>query len=240
MGGRAAAGARAGGARRADVGRDVLRLGAADARGGRGGLQPGRLPPRHRLAARHRDDRVRAAQVRLRRRLRARSSRRCWRRRRTRRPTGCRSCSPASRARSSRRRSPTRSPASRRPGRRARSRTWSPPASGSCPTRWSGGCASAGRRCRAGSSASRCAGLRVADARVDLLFERAARASRWRSPTRGSTATSRSCSRSRARGRRAAGATDARPSRARAPSGRRPSRPGRGWRPGPARARRPR
>ena len=45
--------------------------GHPDARGGRGGLQPGRLPPRHRLAARHRDDRLRAAQVRLRRRLRA-------------------------------------------------------------------------------------------------------------------------------------------------------------------------
>ena len=54
----------------ADVGRHVLGLGDPHARGDRGGLQPRRLPPRHGLAARHRDDRVRAAQVRLRRRLR--------------------------------------------------------------------------------------------------------------------------------------------------------------------------
>ena len=49
----AAVRARAGRARRADVRRDVLRLGDPDSGGGRGGLQPGRLPPRHGLAARH-------------------------------------------------------------------------------------------------------------------------------------------------------------------------------------------
>ena len=45
-------------ARRDDVGRDVLGLGPAHARRGRGRLQPGRLPPRHGLAARHRADRL--------------------------------------------------------------------------------------------------------------------------------------------------------------------------------------
>ena len=67
-----AARARGGDPRLADVRRDVLGLGDPHAGRGRGGLQPRRLPPRHGLAARHRDDRLRAAQVRLRRGLRPR------------------------------------------------------------------------------------------------------------------------------------------------------------------------
>ena len=57
--------------------RDVLRLGHPHAGRGRAGLQPGRLPPRHGLAARHGDDRRRPAPLRLRRGLHAGASRRC-------------------------------------------------------------------------------------------------------------------------------------------------------------------
>ena len=112
-----------GGPRRADVGRDVLRLGDPHARRGRGRLQPGRLPPRDGLAARHGDDRLRAAQVRLRRRLHAdlRGAARGRGQRRGLPAAGA--LRRASRGRSSRRPCRTRSPASRRPGRPARSRT---------------------------------------------------------------------------------------------------------------------
>ena len=110
-------------ARRADGRRPVLGLGHPDARAPRGRVQPGRLPPRHRLAARHRAVRRRPAPLRLRRGLRHRSSRRCSRPPRTPTTTACRSCSPASRAPSSRRPCPTRSPATRRRGPPARSRT---------------------------------------------------------------------------------------------------------------------
>ncbi len=109
--------------RRPDVGRHVHRLGRPDAGVEPSGLQPGGLPHRLRVAARQRADRVRAAPLRLRRGLHAASSRGCSRPPPASTTTACPSCSPASRARSSTSRCPTRWRASRRRGRRARSRS---------------------------------------------------------------------------------------------------------------------
>ena len=134
------------------------------------------------------------------------SSRRCWRRRRTPRPTGCPSSTRASAGRSSRRRCPTPSPASRRRGRPARSPTSSPAGSGSCRTRSSSGCGSAARRCRTGSRGSRSATCGSPAPPSTCCSSARGSATRSRSPTRGSRATWRSCSRSPGRGRRRAGA----------------------------------
>ena len=214
---------------------------------GERGLQPGRLPPRHGLAARHGDDRRRACASTASTRTSPRSSRRCWRRRPHaegyRLPElfagllahGVRDAGalpgrlPA--AGVGRGRDPV--PACTRGlglvpdalERRLRIRRPSLP-------RW--------------LDRVEVRGLRIADARVDLLFERTGERRPGRARRRADRrATSRSCSRSGPRGHRAAPATDrgtrgARPSRSRTPSARRRSTPGRGWPPGRARARRPR
>ena len=107
----------------ADERRALLRLGHPDARPPRGRLQPGRLPPRHCVAARQRAVRGGTAPLRLRRRLRD-DLRGAPRGRLARRRL------PPSRAvrrllahASSRRPCPTPSRAARRRGQRARSRT---------------------------------------------------------------------------------------------------------------------
>ena len=174
--------------------RHVLRLGHPHAGGGRGGLQPGRLPPRHRVAARHGDDRRAGCARTASTPTSTASSRRCSRRPRPPTPTGCPSCSPGSPGRSSRRRSPTPSPAGHRPGPREPSRTSSPAGSAWSRTRRSGGCGSAARRFLAGSAASTSAACGSPARRSTCASSAPARASAWRSRTCASAATSRWCS----------------------------------------------
>ena len=155
---------------------DVLGLGHPHARQGRARLQPGRLPPRHRLAARHRDLRRPGCAATASTRTSPRSSRRCSRRRRTPRTTACPSCSPGfSRARVRDARAlPRRLPPAGVGGRRDpvpahhRARRCAPTAS-------SGALRScAGRRCRAGSTASRSTGCASPTPASTCVFERAA------------------------------------------------------------------
>ena len=152
----------------------VLRLGDPHAGGGRGGLQPGRLPPRHRVAARHGDDRRAGCATYgfdadfdrvFEALLEAASTADAYRL-----PElfagllahGARDAGPLSRrlpaAGLGRRRHPV------PPHVRARPRAG---------RGWSGGCASAARRCRAWLGRVEVRGLRIAGARVDLRFERA-------------------------------------------------------------------
>ena len=97
----------------------LLRLGRAHDGRRRGALQPDRLPPRHRLAARQLAHRGRAGAATATGRRPRRSRWRCSRRRPT-STAGCPRPSPATRARRRASRSSTRPPAARRPGPPAR------------------------------------------------------------------------------------------------------------------------